>query len=133
MTNLDSKRILIIEEHSFLRRALRRWLETMFPECHVIQATNGEQAIVTAEANLPDVILLDIHLSGLSSLKTRASLLAISPTTPIVVLTVYEIEGHYVRAQENGTTVYVSRDRTTALRSTLASLLAGQYTSTGHS
>ena len=61
MSTPGSKRILIVEEHSFLRRALRRWLETMFPECQVIEAANGQQAIVAAEASLPDVILLDIY------------------------------------------------------------------------
>jgi DNA-binding NarL/FixJ family response regulator len=131
MSTSGSKRILIVEEHSFLRRALRRWLETMFPECHVIEAANGQQAIVTVKAGLPDVILLDIHLSGLSSLETRASLIAISPTTPIVVLTGYKVEAHYVRAKEDGTTVYVSRDRTTELRSTLANLLSCQNAPVG--
>lgn len=132
MSTPGSKRILIVEEHSFLRRALRRWLETMFPECQVIEAANGQQAIVAAEASLPDVILLDIYLSGLSSLETRASLMTILPTTPIVVLTGYEVEAQYVHTQKNGTSIYVSRDRTTELRSTLASLLSGQSTSIRH-
>jgi len=58
--------------------------------------------------------------------------MTILPTTPIVVLTGYEVEAQYVHTQKNGTSIYVSRDRTTELRSTLASLLSGQSTSIRH-
>jgi len=132
MSTPGSKRILIVEEHDFLRQALRRWLETMFPECQVIEATNGQQAMVTAEASLPDIILLDIYLSGMSGLETRACLKAILPTTPIVVLTGYETEAQYVQALNNETGIYVSKDRTTELRSTLAGLLSYQNNPVAH-
>lgn len=88
----DRERILIVAAHSFLRRALRRWLEAMFPACEVTEATDGEQAIVAAKAGLPEVVLLDVHLSGLTSLETRAALVAISPTMPVVMLTGYEVQ-----------------------------------------
>ena len=64
-----------------MRRALRGWLETMFPKCEVIEATSGEQAITMAETGLPDVILMDVSLPGMNGLETTTRLKAIVPTT----------------------------------------------------
>jgi two-component system, cell cycle response regulator DivK len=59
---------------------------------HVLQATDGPQALKLAHAHRPDLIIMDIGLPGISGLAVAQSLKAADDThdIPIIMTTAYE-------------------------------------------
>ncbi len=86
MSVLNSK-VLLVEDSKFLRVANERALSKAGYQ--VSTAADGEEALQVANAQLPDVILLDIMLPKLSGTEVLKALKA-NPATmhiPVIVLT----------------------------------------------
>ncbi len=82
-------RILIIEDDSAIREMLRRRLELRGFE--VEQAPDGESGLAMIHASLPDVVLLDHGLPGISGWEVARALRA-DPrfaALPIIALTAH--------------------------------------------
>lgn len=60
---LDGAKILWVEDDVFLSEIIARKLATQ--GCKLIHATNGEEALSMVEKEMPQIILLDILLSGM--------------------------------------------------------------------
>jgi CheY-like chemotaxis protein len=91
-------RVLLVEDHEeiwdFLSRRLKR------RGFDVILATDGQQAVDKARAELPDVILLDMNLPVMDGW-TAAGLIKSSPETspiPIIALTAHAMSGDREKA-----------------------------------
>ncbi len=79
--------ILLVEDDVLVRDMVIKWLE--WEGYQVVTATNGAQAIALAQANIPDLILMDMRLPGVDGLQAAQQLKA-SPSTaavPIIALT----------------------------------------------
>ena len=63
-------RILVVEDDVNVRRLVAAYLEREGYE--VIQAADGRSGLVEAERQLPDLLILDIMLPGLSGLEIAA-------------------------------------------------------------
>jgi DNA-binding NarL/FixJ family response regulator len=124
--------ILIVEAHNMLRGALRGWLEMIFPEYRITEATSGREAIALTQSRSPDVVILDISLPDMNGLEATAHLNDISPATPVVILTSCAIEKQYARTRANGANTFVVKNDTAELRSTLETLLSPQRESLQH-
>ncbi len=103
------KRILVIEDHEENRRILRDLLTSASYE--IIEAVTGEEGIRLAEAQRPDLILMDIQLPGINGydatrrIKGNPALRQI----PIIAVTSYALSGDDVKAREAGCDAYVAK------------------------
>jgi DNA-binding response OmpR family regulator len=79
-------RILIVEDHQTMRRAMRLVLE---PEYDVVEAADGANAVDLARAEPPDLVLLDLNLPGVSGSEVLATLKGDRATAdvPVIVVT----------------------------------------------
>jgi len=68
-SNVKPCTILIVEDHDTLRETLRKWLSTTFPDCVFFDAKKGEDAVDLAEAEKPDIVIMDIGLPGISGIE----------------------------------------------------------------
>jgi DNA-binding NarL/FixJ family response regulator len=75
---------------------------------------SGEDALAQLPAKWPDVILMDIHLTGMSGIECVRRLKAIRPEVQIVMLTVYEDPDQIFAALEAGATGYMLKRLTPA-------------------
>ncbi len=66
--NLSDKKILLVEDDSFLSDVLIKKLQN--EQCNIVHATTGEMAVELAEKELPNLILLDLVLPGISGFET---------------------------------------------------------------
>lgn len=122
-----SATILIAEDHNFLRRALRGWLEIKFPGCIVLEAVSGEEAIVLTQASSPHLVIVNGGLFGVNGLKVAERIKAAVPATLVVVLTDYEGEIYGAGTPANGVDAYVSKGMMLSeLQPTLQALLSSQ-------
>ena len=101
--------ILIVEDEAALVTLLRYNLER--EGFRVVEAGNGEIALVAAKEETPDLILLDWMLPLMSGLEVCRQLRRIPETrdVPIIMLTARGEEGDKVRGLECGADDYVTK------------------------
>lgn len=106
---LMSKRILVIEDHEENRRLLRDLLTSFGYE--LIEAVTGEEGLVVAKAEGPDLILMDIQLPGIDGYETTRRVKQ-DPSlrqTPVIAVTSYALSGDDVKAFAAGCDAYVTK------------------------
>ncbi len=120
--------ILIVEDHEDVRKAMRDWLEVEFPQCRVIEAASGEQAIALARSESPRLVVMDIRLPGINGIETARQIKAALPLAQIVMLTIHAGEIYRADARAAGASAYVTKQRMhSELVPTLAALLANGH------
>ncbi len=88
-------RVLIVDDHAVVRAGLRMLIESHPGLIVAGEAKNRYDALAVAAHEHPDIILLDLNLSGESGLDIIPELLAIANGTRILVLTgVRDLEAH---------------------------------------
>jgi DNA-binding NarL/FixJ family response regulator len=117
--------ILIVEDHDEVRRSLQDWLKIEFPQCRVIEAASGEEAIALIQVESPRLVIMDITLPGMNGIEAARQIKATLPSVQIVMLTIHDSDAHRAGAAAAGASAYVSkRAMSTELLPTLAALLA---------
>jgi len=120
--------ILIVEDHDTVRKSLRDWLEVEFPQCRVIEAASGEEAIAVIRTESPRLVVMDISLPGMSGIEATRQIKAALPSAQVVMLTIHEDDAHRADAITAGASAYVTkRVMQTELIPTLAALLANEH------
>ena len=119
--------ILIVEDHEAVRRSLRDWLQVEYPQCRVIEASSGEEALALMPVESPRLVVMDISLPRMSGIEATRRIKAVLPSTHVVMLTIYEGDSYRAGATAAGASAYVpKRVMRTELMSTLAALLANE-------
>ncbi|MBA3009330.1 MAG: response regulator [Proteobacteria bacterium] len=76
-------KILTIDDERYIRQSIRTYLEDY--GFIVFEAENGKKGIEVFEAQLPDLVLLDLRMPEMDGLQVLEILKARSPDTPLVV------------------------------------------------
>src|SRR3989475_8369691 len=80
-------RLVIAEGHQIVRLGLERFLGSIEDFTVVATATDGPEALAAVRAHAPDVVVLDIRLSGKSGLEVAGEILREGLPTRIVLVT----------------------------------------------
>ncbi|MDQ3956733.1 MAG: response regulator transcription factor [Actinomycetota bacterium] len=105
----EKVRILLADEQSLFREAVRIVLQEQ-PDLEVVaEARDGVQAIAEAERTHPDVALLEAHLPNCDGLKATGAILQRVPRCKVVILTGEEDEAVLIDALEAGASGYLSK------------------------
>lgn len=99
--------ILIVEDDEVFRGRMARAMQLR--GLQVAQAADGEQALAAAEADSPELALVDLRLPGMGGLEVVRGLHAIDPGTRIVVLTGYGSIATALDAVRLGATHYLTK------------------------
>ncbi len=86
----DPVRVLLIDDHNLFRSGIRSLLQRYSDICVVGEAGDATEGIKRAGQLEPDVILLDLHMPGLSGVDAARLILEEHPNTQILTLTVSE-------------------------------------------
>ena len=105
-------RILIVDDVTFMRLALRRMLEAE-PDMQVVgEARTGAEAVALARELRPDAITMDIEMPGMDGLDATSAIVAsVSPTPVIIMVSATTQDGaeHTVEALRRGAKDFVSK------------------------
>lgn len=83
-------RVLIVDDHSFIRRGIRALLNTS-PEFEFCgEADNGIAAIRLAADLQPDIIVMDVSMPGLNGLEATRVIREANPNVKVLLLTLHE-------------------------------------------
>jgi two-component system response regulator NreC len=103
----DSITIVLADDHSLVRSALRMLLEAE-PDLEVVaEAGNASDAVRYCLGHKPDVVVVDLNMPGGPVLEAIPSLREASPDTRVVVLTVDDDPASIREAMRAGALGYV--------------------------
>ena len=105
--NPKLRRVAIVEDNSGLREQLERILKSAPGVCWVGTFSSAEQALEGMAAVQPDVILMDIHLPGISGIECVARLRKDLSVAHVIMLTVYEDSERIFQALQAGADGYL--------------------------
>ncbi len=103
-------RVLLVDDHTLVRRGFRRLIEDD-PEIEVVgEATDSAEALELSQRYTPDVVVLDYALPGENGALTTRKLLSLLPDLKVLILSMHS-EPTYVRqAQEAGACGYLLKN-----------------------
>ncbi len=103
-------RILMIDDHTLFRSGIQLLLQRQ-EDCEVVgEAGDGLSGVEQAKLLQPDVILLDLHMPGVSGLETIDLLRERVPNAQIVMLTVSENAEDLLMALQLGARGYLLKN-----------------------
>lgn len=83
-------RVLLVDDHTLFRSGIKALLQR-YPEFEVVgEASDGVEGIKRVTALLPDVVLMDLNMPGLSGLEAVQLITQDTPQVNVVMLTVSE-------------------------------------------
>ena len=80
-------KILLVDDHAYIRRLLREMIETYDDLTIVGEAVNGEEAVLLAAKLKPAVVIMDVHLPVLSGVPATTLIKMNNPFTSVIGLT----------------------------------------------
>lgn len=102
-------KILIVEKHDAVRRALRDWLKVEFPTSRLCEAISGEDAINIVSLDTPDLIVMDMNLPIMNGIDTARTMRSIWQSLKIVILATHSDNIYLEAAQNAGVSAYVPK------------------------
>lgn len=115
---MDKLRVLIADDHPLFRKGLTAVLATR-PEIELVgEAADGPTAVAQALALLPDIVLMDIQMPGLSGIEATRRIVHASPHIGVIMLTMLEDDDSVFAAMRAGARGYVLKgsDKAEVLR-----------------
>jgi two-component system, NarL family, invasion response regulator UvrY len=103
------KRILIADDHIFIRKGLIQILLYEFPSALIVETNNAEDLLSKALTEKWDLIITDISMPGRSGLDTLAEIRHHAPSLPVLVLSMFTEEQYAIRALKAGASGYLSK------------------------
>lgn len=102
-------RLLLVDDHQIVRAGLRMLLQTE-PDIEIVgEASSGDEALQAARTLHPDVIVMDIAMSGMGGIEATRQIKSLCPNTAVLALTMYEDEQHFFAMLHAGASGYVPK------------------------
>lgn len=102
--------ILIVDDHGVVRQGVRAFLEAQADLSVVGEAESGEQAVQLAQKYFPDVVLMDLLMSGMNGVEATRLVKQVSPRSHVIVLTSYYEDENIFPALRAGALSYTLKD-----------------------
>ena len=81
------KKILIVDDSTISRMTIRLQVLATYPDCAVLEAASGDEALALDESEAPDLITIDINMPGMSSYDAAVQLHKKYPNAKMAVIT----------------------------------------------
>ncbi|PYV64557.1 MAG: DNA-binding response regulator [Acidobacteria bacterium] len=102
--------VLLVDDHSLVRRGFRRMLEDEADINVVGEAADGEEAINLVRSLAPRVIVMDCALPGINGLQATRKILQMAPDTLVLMLSMHTEETWVRQALDAGARGYVLKN-----------------------
>lgn len=103
-------RIILADDHTVVRSGLRALLERHNNFEIVGEAENGRDVVTLSTSLHPDIVIMDVGMPLLNGIEATAALLKQSPSTGVVILSMYSDESYVMRALRAGARGYLLKD-----------------------
>ena len=107
---LERISVAIVDDHEIVRAGLRQTLEREPDIAIAGEARTGTEAIHLAQTLHPHVMLLDVKLEDIDGPEVCRRVLAVSPSTAVVMLTGYSQDAIVLKSLSAGARGYLMKD-----------------------
>ena len=101
--------MLIVDDHPAFRRSLAEWLESHLPAVRISEAESGEEALLLARRQEPDIVFLDFSMPGMNGLEVARRLLQAHPRSRLALISGFADERLRAEAREAGALACISK------------------------
>lgn len=109
---MNKIKVFLADDHLILREGIRSLLEKV-PDIEMIgEADNGSEAVERVGQLMPDVVLMDITMSGLNGLEATRQIKQKYPSVKVLILTMHETDQYLSEMLEAGASGYVVKTTT---------------------
>ncbi len=122
-----NSKILIVDDSSLARRTVRAMLEGMG---HVVdEASDGAQAIERYYLQQPDLVVLDMVMSGMYGLEVLAKIRQLNPEARVIVITADIQDSTKEQVRAAGASAFINKPiNRQKLTQTISAVLEGGHT-----
>ena len=104
---VNRRRILVVDDEVSQRELLGGFLESL--GIHVEQAGSAEDALESIRGSVPEMVLLDVRLPGMSGIDALPEIRKISADLPVLLITAYADLRQAVAAMKIGADDYLAK------------------------
>ncbi len=103
-------RVLLADDHALFRAGVRMLLEHMDGVEVIGEVADGREAVRLSGSLQPDVVLMDITMTGLNGLEATAQVVADCPRTRVIIVSMHLNEQYVMQAVRAGAAGYLLKD-----------------------
>ena len=104
------KRIILADDHSFVRVGLAQILRDEFPSAEIMEVSDGETLIREALMKEWELVITDLDMPGRSGIEALEQIKQVKPELPVIVLSIYPDELYAVRVFKAGASAYLNKN-----------------------
>lgn len=102
-------RIIIADDHAFLRQGVERILRKEFPTAQIDEVPDGEELVKKVMKTEYDLVISDVSMPGRGGMEALHAIKEIYPKLPVLMLSMYPEDHYAVRALKAGASGYLSK------------------------
>jgi len=104
------KRIIVADDHSFVRLGLVQILKDEYPSAEITQVGDGESLVQQVTLHDWDIVISDLDMPGRSGLEALQQIKLIKPDLPVLILSIYTEDLYAVRVLKAGASGYMNKN-----------------------
>jgi two-component system, NarL family, invasion response regulator UvrY len=104
------KRILLADDHSFIRLGLIQILKDEYPFVEIKEVSDGNSLIKEVMKYNCDLVISDLDMPGMNGLEALRQIKLIKPALPVLILSIYPEELYAVRVLKAGASGYLNKN-----------------------
>ena len=102
--------LIVADDHTLVRQGIRTFLE-VHPDFSIIgEADSGEATVRLVVDLVPDIVLMDLVMSGIGGVEATRQVKRVSQHTQVIVLTSYDDDEYIFPALRAGALSYMLKD-----------------------
>ncbi|MVW75438.1 response regulator transcription factor [Pseudomonas xionganensis] len=102
-------KVLLVDDHAVVRQGYASLLRALLPEVQLREACDGEQALQRVQEEIPNLVIMDIGLPGISGLETTRRLRQRLPQLRILFFSMHDELPLVRQALEAGAIGYLTK------------------------
>jgi len=108
--NTSTVTVLIVDDQAPFRRAAAAVVRVASGFEMVGEAESGEEAVELVSALAPELVLMDINMSGINGIEATRRILSDHPEVAVVLLSTYQADDLPADATTSGALAYVNKE-----------------------
>jgi DNA-binding NarL/FixJ family response regulator len=106
----NMKKIILADDHSFIRLGLIQILKDEYPTVEITEVGDGESLIKEVTLHDFDLVISDLDMPGRSGLEALEQIKLIKPELPVLILSIYKEDLYAVRVLKAGASGYMNKN-----------------------
>lgn len=104
------KKIILADDHSFIRLGLIQILKDEYPSVAITETADGESLIKEVSLHDFDLVITDLDMPGRSGLEALEQIKLLKPHIPVLILSIYTEDLYAVRVFKAGASGFMNKN-----------------------